>query len=155
MAVLQKLASIREAVDFVAGTYAIKFSAAQRGNLKSNETFQVLIDDQVVGTYNNLSGTSYTLQTTSSIHLDAGMHFITFKGTNLAGGDNSVFLDDVRVLPQATGLNDSGFESLNLAAGGFQYGADRPGMDVLGSAGVASNVSGFTAGNSVLRRAAK
>jgi hypothetical protein len=147
VAVLQKLASIREAVDFVAGTYAIKFSAAQRGNLKSNETFQVLVDNQVVGTYNNLSGTSYTVQTTSSFKLDAGMHVITFKGTNLAGGDNAVFLDDVHMTSQPTGLNDSGFELLNLAAGGFQYAPTGQAWTFSAGAGVASNVSGFTAGN--------
>jgi hypothetical protein len=148
VAVLQKLASIREAVDFVAGTYAIKFSAAQRGNMKSNETFQVLIDDHVVGTYNNLTGTSYTLQTTSSFNLNAGMHFITFKGTNLAGGDNTAFIDDVHVTSQSTGLNDSGFESLNLALGGFQYAPTGQAWTFSPGAGIASNVSGFTAGNS-------
>jgi Protein of unknown function (DUF642) len=147
VAVLQKLANISEAVEFVAGNYAIKFNAAQRGNLPSAQTFQVLVDGNVVGTFNNLSGTAYTLLSTSSFAITSGFHQISFQGTNLNGGDNTVFLDDVSIEEQATSLRDSGFESPALNPGTFLYGPTGTPWAYSGGGGIATNGSPFTSGN--------
>jgi hypothetical protein len=148
VAMLQKLARISEVVDFVAGTYAIKFNAAQRGNLPSAQTFQVLIDGNVVGTFNNLSGTGYTLLTTSSFGVATGQHQIAFQGTNLNGGDNTAFIDDVSIEEQTSSLRDSGFETPALNPGAFQYNPTGTAWTFAAGAGVAANGSGFTSGNS-------
>jgi hypothetical protein len=95
VAFLQQLGAATQAIGLAAGTYTISFAATQRGNVASAQTFRVLIDNQVVGTFNSVAGTSYTTQTTSSFSVGAGLHTITFQGTNLNGGDNTIFLDRV------------------------------------------------------------
>ena len=92
---LQGTASLTQFVSLSAGKYAVNFVAAQRGNQQSTETFRVLIDGKVVGTFNSLTGIGYTMLTTASVDLTDGTHSITFEGTNLNGGDNTVFLDHV------------------------------------------------------------
>jgi hypothetical protein len=69
---------------------------------------QVLVDGTVVGTFNNLSSTAYTQLSTSSFTVTAGLHTVTFQGTNLHGGDNTVFIDQVSVVqpPPAPSLAD-------------------------------------------------
>ena len=87
---------------------------------------------------------------TSSFTVPAGTHTVTFQGTNLRGGDNTVFIDAVVVYQQPSGLTDTGFEAPGRsAAGGFQYGPTTSPWAFTGSAGVASNGSGFTAGNPI------
>lgn len=146
-AFLQKLGSMSEAVGFVAGTYAIRFAASQRANMPSNQTFQVLIDDQVVGTFNNLTGSAYTLLSTSSFTIAGGVHTVAFKGTNLNGGDNTVFIDQVEITKQATDLDDSGFETPAIKNGSFQYNPPGSAWTFTGASGIATNGSGFTVGN--------
>ncbi len=71
------------------------FSAAQRGNYQeSSQTFQVLIDATVVGTFTP-SGIDYAVYTTDSFHVTAGAHTITFLGLNPDGGDNTALIDQV------------------------------------------------------------
>lgn len=146
-AFIQKLGSMSEAVGFTAGTYAIRFAAAQRGNIPSNQTFQVLVDFQVVGTFNNFTGTTFTLLNTSSFTVADGAHTITFVGTNLNGGDNTIFIDQLEIVRQATNLSDSGFESPALRNGAFQYNPVGSTWTFTGAAGFAANGSGFTIGN--------
>ena len=149
VAFLQRVAEMSEAVGFVAGTYAIKFAAAQRANLPSNQTFQVLVDNEVVGTFNNLTGTAYTLLTTSTFTVGAGVRTVTFRSTNLNGGDNTVFIDQVSIERQSTTLDDSGFESPALRAGQFQYSPTGSSWTFSGGAGLATNGSAFTIGNPI------
>ena len=52
---------------FAAGTYTLTFNAAQRGNVASAQTFQVLVDGAVVGTFNNLTGSAYSSLATSTL----------------------------------------------------------------------------------------
>jgi hypothetical protein len=81
-----------------AGTYAVSFLAAQRAN--NWQTFQVLLDGAVIGTFNAFTSTSFTALSTT-FTAAAGTHTLTFKGTNLNTainhGDNTVFLDQVSV----------------------------------------------------------
>ena len=132
---------------FEAGTYTLSFNAAQRGNGGGAQTFQVLVDSNVVGTFNNLTGTGYGTLTTGSFAVTAGNHTVTFQGTDLNGGDNTAFIDNVTINPQATTLGDTGFETAAVPPGGFVYGPAGTPWTFSGNAGVASNGSAFTAGN--------
>ena len=80
------------------GTYTVSFLAAQRGNLPSTQTFEVLVDNVVVGTFNSLTGTSYSSLVTPSFQITTGgSHTLEFLGTDIHGGDNTVFIDQVGI----------------------------------------------------------
>ena len=147
VAFLQNTGSVSQSMSFSTGTYTLSFSAAQRGNGGGAQTFQVLVDGAVVGTFNNLSGTGYQTLTTGSFTVSAGNHTVTFQGTDLKGGDNTAFIDQVAINPQATSLGDTGFEAAAVVPGGFEYGPTGSPWAFTGGAGVASNGSSFTAGN--------
>ena len=98
---LQKTSSVNQALTLAAGTYKLGFQAAQRANVPGGQTMQVLVDGKVVGTYNNFGSQSYTALESSSFTLIAGPHIITFQGTNLRGGDNTILIDDVMLKPQS------------------------------------------------------
>src|SRR5207253_592782 len=83
VAFLQGSGSMSQAVTFAAGTYDVGFAAAQRGNIPALQTFQVLVDGKVVGTFNNLGGSGYTALATSTFTVTAGSHVVAFRGTNL------------------------------------------------------------------------
>jgi hypothetical protein len=144
---LQNTGSVRQTVTFAAGTYSISFNAAQRGNGGGNQTLQVLVDGKVVGTFNNLSGTAYTTLTTSSFTVTAGTHTVTIQGTNLNGGDNTAFIDQVALTQQSSSLADSGFEGVVMPGGGFEYDPSGSPWAFSGGAGISANGSGFTALN--------
>jgi len=85
---------------FTPGTnYTVTYSAAQRsgGNQHGGESWNVTMDGIVIKT-NGPGGTSYADYTASFI-ASATAHTLAFVGTDLATGDNTVFLDDVRVSP--------------------------------------------------------
>ncbi len=147
VAFLQNTGSVSQSMTFAAGTYTLSFNAAQRGNGGGAQTFQVLVDGAVVGTFNNLTGTGYSTLTTGSFPVTAGSHTVTFQATNLKGGDNTAFIDNVTINPQATTLGDTGFEAASVSPGGFVYGPTGTPWTFTGTAGVASNASAFTSGN--------
>jgi hypothetical protein len=100
VAFIQAAGSISQSVTFAAGNYDIGFFAAQRANQQAGgQTFQILIDGNVVGTFNNLVGTSYTSWVTGSFTVTAGSHRLTLLGTDLHGGDNTIFLDQIAINP--------------------------------------------------------
>lgn len=144
---LQRQSTISQTASFLAGTYAIGFLAAQRGNLASQQTFRVLVDGVTVGNFNNVVGTAYAPQMTSSFTLAAGNHTVTFQGTNLVGGDNTIFLDSVTVSQLSAGLNDTGFERGSFTPGTFQYNPASMPWTFTGTAGISTNFSPFTSGN--------
>src|SRR5262249_44456353 len=93
VAFLQNTGSFSQAVTLAAGNYVISFSAAQRAAFQSSsQTFQVLIDGVVVGTFTP-SSPSYVTFATSTFAVAAGVHTITFVGLNPNGGDNTAFID--------------------------------------------------------------
>ena len=152
-AFLQETGSFSQTVDgWAAGSYALSFQAARRGNYGTQlEDFQILVDGLVVGTFQPNSS-SYQPYATPSFTVAAGSHTIKFLGLNSVGGDNTAFIDalSIATAPAPSGLpdlGDSGFESLFVGPIGYAY-------DPLGSAwaftsyaGVTANASGFTAGN--------
>jgi hypothetical protein len=151
-AFLQKAGgTINQEVSFaVSGNYTISFMAAERtGN---QETFQVLLDGNVVGTFDNLTSGSYSLLTTNTFSVTTGVHVLSFIGTNLNsnvdGGDNTVFIDQPTINPMAPVFNDPGFEQPPVGSGpnAFQYDPSGAPWSYAGSAGVVGNGSNF--GNS-------
>ena len=98
VAFLQGTGSFSQTVTgWAAGSYALTFDAAQRGNHQaSQQDFKVLVDGVVVGTFTP-SGTSYQAYTTAAFTVTAGSHTITFQGLDSAGGDNTAFVDQVAI----------------------------------------------------------
>lgn len=84
-----------------AGTlYTLTMSVARRakgcgGGGCGNEDFQVKLDNQVIGTYTATS-TSY-VDATFTFSTTAGAHTLSFVGINSAGGDNTAFIDNLRL----------------------------------------------------------
>jgi alpha-L-rhamnosidase len=79
-------------------SYTLTFSAAQRANSnQAGETWQVKIDDQVIRDYapdpTETNYKDYTAIFTAS----AVSQTLSFVGTNTRGGDNTVFIDQVRL----------------------------------------------------------
>jgi hypothetical protein len=101
VAFLQSTGSFSQSVTFAAaGTYKINFMAAQRVNYQaSSQTFQVLVDGVVVGTFtpSTTNNGTYTSFTTNSFTVTAGTHTIKFVGTDPDGQDNTTFIDQVQV----------------------------------------------------------
>jgi hypothetical protein len=150
VAFLQATGTVSQAVTFAAGTYSLSFLAAQRQNFQySMQTFEVLIDDTVVGTYTPES-TSYTGYATASFTVTAGAHTIQFVGLDPDGQDNTAFIDQVRVNRVLPLLNDPGFETPVVGTGtydSFQYQPGGSPWAFDSGSGVAGNGSRFTAGN--------
>ena len=84
---------------FVPGTnYTITYLAAQRGTVQNGgESWNVVIDNTVIKT-NNPGSNSFTTYN-ASFTASAAMHTLSFVGTDLAGGDNTVFIDNVSINP--------------------------------------------------------
>ena len=153
VAFVQKDGSFTQMVNFAAaGNYTINFLAAQRGNFNSStQNFQVLIDGNPVGTFTP-SSASYQNFSSTVFQVDAGAHSITFTGLNSNGGDNTAFIDNVSVAIITapvinTQLQNGGFETPDVPAGGFQYDPDGASWTFLGLAGISDNGSAFTSGN--------
>jgi hypothetical protein len=98
VAILETTGSFSQSVaGWAAGSYKLSFSTAQRANHQaSQEDFEVLVDNVVVGTFTP-SGTSYQTYTTSAFSVAAGAHTIKFLGLDSAGGDNTALIDQILV----------------------------------------------------------
>ena len=161
VAFLQNQGSISQTItNLAAGTYHIDFAMAQRTNYTNTpETFQVLVDDQVVGTYTT-SGATYQSKSSGSITLDSGTHVFTFQGLT-SSGDSTALLDNIKLVAEATpnpgapgsvdisSIADAGFESKSAGSGfyGFVYAPQGSAWTYTGQSGVSANKTAFTAGN--------
>jgi hypothetical protein len=102
VAFVQNSGSISQWVPFSAGTYAITFEAARRGNydqgwLGFTQGIEVLVDGNVVGQFIAPS-TTYTTEITNPFTVTwGGGHTISFVGVNPLGGDHTTFIDQVRI----------------------------------------------------------
>ncbi|HTI97505.1 MAG TPA: family 78 glycoside hydrolase catalytic domain [Dongiaceae bacterium] len=87
---------------FVPGTkYTITYAAAQRGggNQHGGESWNVTLDGTIIAANNpGASATSYSTYT-AQFTATAANHTLAFVGTDLVGGDNTVFLDRVQISP--------------------------------------------------------
>jgi hypothetical protein len=108
-AFLQSYGSISQLLyGFTPGTmYTITYSAAQRSgaNQHGGESWNVMIDNSVIATANP-GGTSYGAYT-ASFTASAFTHTLSFVGTDLATGDNTVFLDNVSISPPVSQIPPS------------------------------------------------
>ena len=78
------------------GSYTLTFSAAQRGNLShGGQNLQVLIDGKVVGVFKP-SSTNY-LDYSATFAVTGSTHTLTFISLDSAGGDNTAFIDNIRL----------------------------------------------------------
>ena len=158
VAFLQNQGSISQTItNLAAGTYHISFAMAQRANYtNTSETFQVLVDNQVVGIFTT-SGTSYQSNSSSGFSLGAGSHVFTFQGMN-RWGDSTALLDAVSLVADSatnpgngdpSSIADSGFENLAVQLGpmGYVYAPQGSAWTFTGQAGVSANQTGFTVGN--------
>jgi hypothetical protein len=99
VAFLQETGTISQAFNWTAGLFTVSFQAAQRGNWQHGvQTFQVSVDGNLEGTFTP-AGTSYASYTTSVFAVTAGKHTLKFVGLDPNGGDNTAFIDSVRVNP--------------------------------------------------------
>jgi hypothetical protein len=141
VAFLQGNGSASQAAPFRStGTYSISFLAAQRAGNYSSQTFQVLVDGSVVGTFNPV-GTSYLAYSSNRFVITStGSHTVAFVGIDPDGQDNTAFIDDVRVNHVTAGF---GFEAPAIAPGTFQQNptGGPPALSYTGTAGIASNGS--------------
>jgi alpha-L-rhamnosidase len=101
VAFLQSIAAISQAIaGFVPGAnYAVTFSAAQRAGQfqQSRQTWDLNMDGSTIASYSPpASSTNYT-DYTANFTATAGTHTLAFVGSNLLDGDNTVFLDNVRI----------------------------------------------------------
>jgi hypothetical protein len=101
-AFLQGTGSISQAISgFVPGLkYQLVFAAAQRATYQhGGQTWSVKVDDLVIGNFSTaLNATNYA-DFTAGFTASAPTHKLAFIGTDLNGGDNTVFLDNVRLTP--------------------------------------------------------
>jgi hypothetical protein len=81
---------------FIPGTnYTLSFLAAERpGNAQS---WNVTVNGAVVGNFNPGSSATAYVEYSTNFTATAGTETLSFVGTDLAGGDNTIFLDDVQV----------------------------------------------------------
>jgi autotransporter-associated beta strand protein len=126
-------------------TYTITYAAAQRPGSNGGESWNVLIDGAVIQT-NSPGGTSY-VDYTATFSATAATHMLSFAGTDLAGGDNTVFLDNVRIGIVLSSVANASFELPVLGAGNFQYSPAGASWTFTGAnpsgAGIVANGSGF------------
>ncbi|HKZ78753.1 MAG TPA: RHS repeat-associated core domain-containing protein, partial [Pyrinomonadaceae bacterium] len=78
--------------------YSVSFQAAQRGNCcgAGGQDFDVYLDTTLLGTFKP-TGTAYLLLATPTFTTTAGTHTLKFVGRNSLGGDNTAFIDDLRI----------------------------------------------------------
>jgi hypothetical protein len=134
---------------WAAGTYVLTFEAAQRAKQASNQAFEVLVDDVVVGTFTP-SSTSYQNFITAGFTITAGLHTVTFQGLDSSGSNYTAFIDEVAaVRASVSSITDGQFEQVSESAGQFQYQPSGSPWTFSANAGISANNSGFTSGNPV------
>jgi hypothetical protein len=106
---VQSYGSISQTLSgFNPGTnYTITFAAAQRagGNQHGGESWNVTIDGNVIGSFNPGPGATSYVDYYANFTAGAVNHKLAFVGTDLATGDNTVFIDNVRVAPSLQSLS--------------------------------------------------
>jgi starvation-inducible outer membrane lipoprotein len=121
--------------------YTLTYAAAQRPG--SAQSWNVMLDNAAIQINNGPGSTNYT---TCAVNFTASapVHTLSFVGTDLAGGDNTVFLDDIFI-----SVNENfGFETPSLGSGNFQYDPSGASWTFSGASpngsGIVANGSGFS-----------
>jgi len=105
VAFLQGTGTISQAISgFTPGVnYGVKFFASQRQNngVTQGNTFNLQIDGRTIGSFSPVNGSNYLAYTTN-FTATAATHTLAFVGTDLNGGDNTAFIDDVSIVTSAS-----------------------------------------------------
>ncbi|MGD0031643.1 chitobiase/beta-hexosaminidase C-terminal domain-containing protein [Paenibacillus illinoisensis] len=105
--------TLSQSIHFKPGTYQMSFKAAKRTSFGGTQSFDVYFDDQVIGSYQPESGSFETFRT-DAFDTTGGKHTIQFVATTTQG-DNTAFIDDVRITlpltPKDPYIGNSSFES--------------------------------------------
>jgi fibro-slime domain-containing protein len=113
-----------------AGYYALSFKAAQRDYPDNLQSFGVMLDGDILGTFTP-SGTDYETIVTNAFYAVAGYH--TFRIYGLNETDDTVFLDDFRLVPVlGDGFNTplGSASTITLDATVRDFTADHPDFQV-------------------------
>jgi hypothetical protein len=113
-------ASVSQLLTGPAGIWTVSFYLGSRygnGCCDGNQTVEVLLNGQNVGTYSLLNFTPFTLETTLPLALGAGSYMLEFEGT--AAGDHTAFVSGVTASdqvpePVSFGLLGAGLIGLGL-----------------------------------------
>jgi hypothetical protein len=136
---------------FIPGTnYLVEFLAAQRSGSSQNggESWNVTVDGKVIGSFNPGAGATSYANYTASFTATAPVHTLAFVGTDLAAGDNTVFLDDVQVTISPPVIPNFSFELPGIGAGNYRYSPSGGSWTFGGTSpsgsGLVANGSGFS-----------
>jgi RHS repeat-associated protein len=131
-----------------AGTYAVAFKAALRGNHSSGtQSVRVSIDGVALGTFQP-PGTAYAQSPAYSFTVAGGTRTLELAGVGSGGNDYTAFVDSVTITAQSQpGIADGSFEAPVLAGGAYSYNATGSAWTFSGESGLTTNGNGFTAGN--------
>ena len=103
VAFLQSISTISQAISgFVPGAnYTVTFSAAQRAGQYENggQTWNLTMNGATIGSYNLPATATNYVDYSANFTATAATQTLSFVGTDLVGGDNTVFLDNVRIAP--------------------------------------------------------
>lgn len=101
VAFLQRTSTVAQAISgFLPGAnYAVTFSAAQRAGQyqQSRQTWDLRLDNAVIASYAPPATATNYVDYTANFTATAATHTLAFAGTDTLGGDNTVFLDNVRI----------------------------------------------------------
>ncbi|GAA5117873.1 hypothetical protein JIN84_16765 [Luteolibacter yonseiensis] len=139
---------------FVPGTsYIISYYAAQRSGSAQNggQTWNLAVDGNVIQT-NAPGGTSYATYT-ATFTATATYHTVSFAGTNTNGGDNTVFIDAVRISTATPAIPNFSFETPNIGTGGGSYRYNPSGATWIFSAQSGNSGSGIAGNGSAFNNA--
>ena len=83
-------------------TYTVSFSAAQRGGtyINGGQTWNLKLDGTSIGSYAPGPSATMFVDYTTTFTATAVTHTLAFAGTNLNTGDNTAFIDNVRMAAQ-------------------------------------------------------
>lgn len=96
-AFVQKFGTISQAISgFTPGVnYTISFLAAERPN--NAQSWDLTVNGAVIASFNPGNKATSYVNYTASFTATAATQTVAFVGTDLAGGDNTVFIDSVRI----------------------------------------------------------
>jgi len=103
VAFVQSIASITQPIPgFLPGAgYTVSFRASQRQNRSGGQpgqTFDVTINGAVIGSFEPSQAVAGYVEYATNFVATSTTHALGFVGTDLKGGDNTVLLDDVRII---------------------------------------------------------
>lgn len=113
------LGSMSQTVTLTAGSYTLKFKAAQRSG--QVQPLKISVDSVQVGSNITSNSNSFADYSSSTFTVAAGSHVVKVEATN-ASGDNTVFLDDFSLQTSAGNLALSKPVSSNNSLESSQWG---------------------------------